>query len=101
MTQADIDRIAAELTDAGKIIEAGWQGFRLMCVPPDAGMAQLGDMRAAFFGGAMHLFTSITSAMDPGEEPTERDMQRMQLIQKELEVFGKSLGALPPNRRPA
>lgn len=101
MTQPDIDRITADLMDAGKIIEAGWHGFRLMVVPPDAGMAQLRDMRAAFFGGALHLFTSIIKSMDAGDEPTEQDMQRIQLIQEELEVFGKSLGALPSNRRPA
>ena len=48
-----------------------------------------GDVVAhqAFFGGAQHLFGSIMSILDPGHEPTERDMRRMDLIAHELEAF--------------
>lgn len=99
----EVDQKAAALVDSGRLIEAGWEGFRQQCVPPTAGAAQIRDMRNAFFGGALHLFSALTGAtlLDPDEEPTERDIARMRLIQQELELFGKSLGALPPNRRPA
>jgi hypothetical protein len=45
------------------------------------------ELRMAFFGGAQHLFGSIMGILDPGEEPTEQDMRRMDLISHELETF--------------
>ena len=37
------------LTDAGKIIEGGWLGFRLAVIPTDASETQVSEMRKAFF----------------------------------------------------
>jgi len=44
-------------------------------------------MRNAFFAGAQHLFSSIMTILEPDAEPTEKDMQRMDLIDKELRAF--------------
>lgn len=79
--------MSEQLTDEGRIIEAGWQAFRILSLPPDAPQTQLDRMREAFFAGAQHLLGSIMSILDPGEEPTERDMRRMASIQRELEEF--------------
>lgn len=73
--------------DQGKIIEAGWAGYRITCLAKDAPPAQLLEMRMTFFAGAQHLFGSISSVLDPGDEPTEDDMKRMDMIQKELDLF--------------
>jgi hypothetical protein len=82
-----LKRLERELADKGRLIEAGWVGLRLAWVPLDAPAHQLDDLRAAFFSGAQHLFTSIMSVLDPGEEPTEKDLDRMSLIQRELDQF--------------
>lgn len=83
------DGIAKELTDKGLLIEAGWAAFRALCIPADAPPIQLHEMRCAFFTGAQHLFGSIMGALDPGEEPSEADMRRISLIDKELHQFIK------------
>jgi len=41
--------------------------------------------------GAQHLFSSIMTILDPGDEPTEADMKRMELIAKEMAAFYEEL----------
>lgn len=67
----------------------GWVGLRLACELVDAPPDQLREMRMAFFAGAQHLFSSIMTVLDPGEEPTDKDLQRMDLIHQELDAFIK------------
>ena len=55
-------------------------------------------MRYAFMAGSQHLFASIMSILDPGDEPTEKDLKRMDLIAAELEVFRKEMEAELPTR---
>lgn len=54
-----LERLSRELTDKGKLIEAGWIGLRIACDLEDAPKVQLEEMRNAFFAGAQHLFSSI------------------------------------------
>lgn len=88
-----IQKLTEHLTDNGKIIEGGWLGLRLAAIPPNASDIQVREMRKAFFAGAQHLFASIMSILDPGSEPTEKDLQRMTLIHEELAAFVKELRA--------
>jgi hypothetical protein len=85
--RAFLERLTKELTDKGKIIEAGWVGLRLAAIPLDAPAIQLEEMRKAFFAGAQHLFGSIMSFLEPGVEPTEKDLERFTLINAELNEF--------------
>jgi hypothetical protein len=82
-----VKNVTKDLIDAGRLIEAGWVGFRMMAVPPDAPRTQLDAMRLAFFAGAQHLFASIMTVLEPEREPTENDLRRMDQIAKELERF--------------
>ena len=86
-----VDKITRELADQGKLIELGWQLLRIMTVPADAPQAQLDEMRMAFFAGAQHLYGSIMTMLEPGEDPTKADLSRMQQIDAELEEFKKQL----------
>ena len=54
-------------------------------IPKDAPAVQLREMQLAFMAGAEHLFSSIMGILDPGEEPTDADLSRMDLIHKELD----------------
>jgi hypothetical protein len=87
--RAYLERMTRELTDQGKLIEAGWIGLRLTAIHPKASPDLLTEMRMAFFAGAQHLFGSVMSILEPGEdiEPTENDLKRMDLIHRELETF--------------
>lgn len=85
--RAYLERLSRELTDKGKLIEAGWLGLRIACQLEDAPAIQLEEMRNAFFAGAQHLFSSIMTILDPGAEPTDKDLARMDMIDRELKAF--------------
>lgn len=73
--------------DAGKIIEAGWMGFKIAAVPPSAGERQVNDMRDMFFAGAQHVWVSVLRMVSAGEDITADDERRMANIQRELDAF--------------
>ena len=81
-----LKKVSRELADQGKIIEAGWFGLKLT-LNPEVSDVQIKEMRMAFFAGAQHLFASLMTIMEPGAEPTEKDMDRMNEIDVELKAF--------------
>jgi|SRR5882724_9382407 len=85
--KAFLERLSRELADQGKLIEAGWVSLRIAAIPLDAPPIQLEEMRMAFFAGAQHLFSSLMTIMYPGAEPTDDDLNRMDLIDRELRGF--------------
>lgn len=95
MSDDALTKLTKTLTDQGKIVEAGWVGYRHKVVPAGAGPVQVEECRRAFFAGAQHLFASIMTVLEPGAEPTENDMQRMDHINNELRAFGESFVAGP------
>lgn len=94
-SREEINRIAAEvskaLADQGKLVEAGWAGYRVLVIPPDAPQIQIDESRTAFMAGAQHLFGSIMNILDPGEEESEADLRKMDLIDKELRAFAREM----------
>lgn len=84
------ERVTRDLADQGKLLEAGWQAYRLLClqVPPHEARD---DLREAFMSGAEHLFASIMSMLDPGTEETPDDMRRMDRLNDELEPIRQGL----------
>lgn len=79
-------KVTEEATARGLLIEAGFEGLRLMAFP-SAPIDQVVFARQAFFAGAQHLLASIQTILDPGDEPTEADLRRMAQISDELERF--------------
>lgn len=82
-------KLSEGLADAGKIIDGGFAGFKMMVIPDSAPQVQVNEMRMAFFAGAQHLFSSIIAVMDSDREPTPRDLHRMSMIHEELKAFRK------------
>lgn len=74
-----------------KFIEAKWQSYRKLVVPPDASETQVRETRQAFYAGASIIFTGLMFIMDAGDEPTDADMKRMMDIQNEINAFGQEL----------
>lgn len=79
--------ITKELTDKGKIIEAGFASLMVMAYPGGVPIDQRAELRNAFFAGAHHLMSSMLAVMDEDREPTENDLRRVSLIQNELDDF--------------
>ena|ERR1700704_3015854 len=82
-----IQDLGRKLTDEGKLVESGWAVFEAMVLSPEVSEAQRNDMRISFFAGAQHLFGTINSIMEEGDEPTEADLSRMDKINDELNRF--------------
>ena len=86
-----VNQIQKKWADEGKLIEGGWRSLEIVAIPKEASDVQKLEMRKAYFAGAQHLWASILAFLDPGKEPTEKDMERMILIHDELVAFYKSL----------
>lgn len=87
------DAALKKLADHGRLIEAGFMAMRISMIAPDAPQLQIDEMRMAYMSGAQHLFASIMAVLDPGRDPTERDLTRMTLIHSELEAFRQEMFA--------
>jgi hypothetical protein len=87
--RAFLERLSRELADQGRLIEAGWVGYRLMVMSPTAPPIQLDECRLAFMAGSQHLFSSLMNILDPGAEPTDADLRKMDLIELELLKFAE------------
>ena len=85
--KAVLEKLSRDLADEGKLMEAGWISLRIATIDADAPQTQLDEMRMAFFAGAQHLFASILTVMEPGADPTEKDLRRISLIDAELREF--------------
>lgn len=85
--RAFLEKLSRELADQGKLIEAGWVGYRLAVMSLDAPAIQIEECKIAFMAGAQHLFSSVVSILDPGDEPTDADLRRMDMIHAELQKF--------------
>jgi hypothetical protein len=85
--RAFLEQAAKEFAERGKLIEAGWMGYRLAVMPQNAPPIQIDECRLAFMAGAAHLFSSVVSILDPGDEPTDADLRRMDMIHAELQAF--------------
>lgn len=97
----EIERLTKMLVDQGLLIEAGFVVFAAKMIPKDTPEVQTSRVRLAFFAGAQHLWSSVMTFLDPGEEPTEKDMQRMDNIQAELDAIAMKLRAkLAMKKRP-
>jgi hypothetical protein len=92
-----LEEVSRKLADEGRLIEAGWVSLQAVWVPPDAPPHQVRDMRWAFMAGAQHLWASIMTVLEPDAEPTEKDLERMNLIAAELDKFGEEIARSPEN----
>ena len=70
-----------------KAIARGWDSYRTTVVPIHASKVQVNETRQAFYAGAAILYETIMRMLDPGEDATEADMQRMVDLQMELDEF--------------
>ena len=88
MTDPDfLRRLERELVDKGKLIEAGWVSLRIAAIPMGRGERPAKEMKLAFFAEAQHLFGSIMGLLEEGDEATEADLRRLDLINDELQIF--------------
>jgi hypothetical protein len=83
--------LTRKLMDEGNLIEAGFAIFAASVIPKDAPQVQRDEMLLAFMAGAQHVFASIVTALDPGDDATDADLRRMDLLHQELERWAVRL----------
>jgi hypothetical protein len=86
-TDEELERAIKGLSAMGRLIEGGWEAYRLKLIPVDAGVVQVRECRLAFYAGAAHLFYGILTALDAGEVDDAGDLNKMKLIDLELRSF--------------
>jgi hypothetical protein len=64
-----------------------WATYRERVVPAEAMPIQVQECRRAFYAGAESLLRAVMAGLDPGAEPTDADMVKMQEIEIELSQF--------------
>lgn len=69
------------------LIERQWELYAKAVLAKDAPEIQLRECKLAFFAGAQALFASIMTLLDPGEEPTDSDLRKIDEIDRELKTF--------------
>lgn len=74
------------------MIEGEWKAFCLACFG-DISEQQYIDLRRTFYGGASALFFIFMSVLEPGEEPTEGDLEKITALQNEILSFNKDVKA--------
>ncbi len=80
------DNLTRECIDRGQIIEGGWRAMEILMLQGVSDV-QRSEMRKAYFFGAQHLWASVMGILEPGDEPTDLDLERMEKIHNELEKF--------------
>jgi hypothetical protein len=67
-----------------KVIATAWAAYEQQVIPPHAPDIQKVESRRAFYAGAASLFGAIMNLLEPGQEATEADLQRMDAIAAEI-----------------
>ena len=83
-----MEKETAEKIDGGETMAEMWEGFAEAVIPfSQAGTVQYREMQKAFYSGAFCLFNWIMVQMDPGIEPTDADLARVDRMDAELTAF--------------
>jgi hypothetical protein len=72
-------------------IESLWQDFERDVMPKDAGETQRRESRRCFYAGAQSLLTFLMIGLDPGADPTDTDLAKMDDISAELHAFSRAV----------
>jgi hypothetical protein len=85
-----VERLTNKLTDEGKLVEAGWVSYLIAVIPADAVPPQIEESKLCFFAGAQYLFDLVVTILR-GDEPSGDDLDRLDVIEKELAAFVEDL----------
>lgn len=88
-----VTHIGKQSADDGKLLEIGWLAYEATCIPPGTAPERMKEMRLCYFAGCEHLFSMIMGILDPGSEPTARDLSRMAKISAEVDFWRSVLEA--------
>jgi hypothetical protein len=80
-------KLTEALANSGMLIYGGWKLFEKAFIPPIVSDQQRHDMMIGFIAGADHLWYSLLATTQPGDDLTEGEEKRMEMIENELQTF--------------
>ena len=86
--QKFINHVSDAIVNSGKPIAGGWKVYEMQVLHKDSPKVQRIETQRAFYAGAQHLYAMIMHGLSAGNGITDKDLERMQNIEKELEVWG-------------
>ena len=90
--QAAIDKLLHDQSTQTNLIETLWVLFAGAVKVPSGGTQWI-ESRRCFFAGAATLFEAMIRILDPGTEPTDADVARLDRIAKELDRWREDMQA--------
>jgi hypothetical protein len=73
------------------MIAKAWDAFAARVMPPNVSDIQRREMKRAFYAGAAVLLEIQLQVLEPGTEPTQKDLAVMDRIAAELKAFFEGL----------
>lgn len=74
-----------------KLIADAWRDYEVQIVPLNAPEVQRIESRRAFYAGAISMWGGMMAMLEPGEEPTDADLKRMDEIKAEIDAYALAL----------
>lgn len=68
-----------------------WVLFKTTVHINHASMTQQREMKRAFYSGVDWMLNALTAGLDPSHETTASDLEYMENVQRELELFAKKI----------
>lgn len=75
------------------VLSEAWARYADSVIPKDAPRVQYIESRRAFYAGAHSLFAGLMRMLEPGTEPTERDLAKLTDLKQEIDQFYADLAA--------
>lgn len=76
-----------------KLIADAWRDFEIKVIPLNAHKIQRTECRRAFYAGAISMWRGILTMLEPGTEPTDADLKKMDEIKAEIDRYAVDLQA--------
>ncbi len=85
------------MTDRRKPIDEEWASFAKQVLLKNVGTVQREEMRRAFFGGAVSLFSLIMNSLEGGDEATEADFKLMDDVKENFDDYARGMARKAAN----
>lgn len=85
--------ISRDLFNKGLLVAGGFAAFKISILPPGTSPEVEALVQRAYFAGAQHIFHGVMGALDDDDEPTDADLRRMDLVDKELRLWVGAMSA--------
>ncbi len=76
---------------AAASLASAWSSIERLAFAPNTPDAQRRESRRMFYAGAQALLGAAINNLDPGEDPTDADLDRMSALNAELVAFTQAV----------